>query len=371
MTVNATGWSTTPGNNTTIDSISTAENVMTVAAVNNAIRSLMAGTKEALDLMMGAKTTAGSSNAYTLTTGLGLASYAAGQGGMFKASFTNTGSATLNVDSIGAKTFNKPDAVSALTTLAAGDIVSGGIYAWAYQAGDDKIILLNPSTATLDADLVAIAAIAGTAGMLAKTAANTWALRTMTATAPVVVANGDGAAGAPALSLDITGLSADASPDSAADYVMTYDASATANKKVLLSNLVPVATLTAAAQSDQETATSTSTYVSPGRQQFHPSAPKCWAYVTVSGGTPTLAANYNITSITDTAVGRLTITIATDFSSANWAASVAIGNTTTVGVDGFGVKTQAAGSVVLYALDAGGGGDQDPDSWHFVGLGDQ
>lgn len=35
----------------------------------------------------------------------------------------------------------------------------------------------------------------------------------------------------------ITGLTADASPDSAADYIMTYDASATALKKVLISNL--------------------------------------------------------------------------------------------------------------------------------------
>lgn len=39
------------------------------------------------------------------------------------------------------------------------------------------------------------------------------------------------------LSLDITGLTADASPDLAADYVATYDASATTNKKVLLSVL--------------------------------------------------------------------------------------------------------------------------------------
>lgn len=39
------------------------------------------------------------------------------------------------------------------------------------------------------------------------------------------------------LSLDITGLTVDASPDSTADYVATYDASAGTNKKVLLSNL--------------------------------------------------------------------------------------------------------------------------------------
>jgi hypothetical protein len=38
-------------------------------------------------------------------------------------------------------------------------------------------------------------------------------------------------------SVDIPSLTADATPDGAADYVMTYDASATANKKVLLNNL--------------------------------------------------------------------------------------------------------------------------------------
>lgn len=39
------------------------------------------------------------------------------------------------------------------------------------------------------------------------------------------------------LKLDINGLTADATPDSAADYVTTWDASATLHKKVLLSNL--------------------------------------------------------------------------------------------------------------------------------------
>lgn len=38
----------------------------------------------------------------------------------------------------------------------------------------------------------------------------------------------------------------------------------------------------------------------------------------MSSGVPTLAQNYNITSVTDTAVGQVTVTIATDFSSANY-----------------------------------------------------
>lgn len=42
-----------------------------------------------------------------------------------------------------------------------------------------------------------------------------------------------------ALNVDITELTEDTSPDASADYVMTYDASATANKKVKPINLMP------------------------------------------------------------------------------------------------------------------------------------
>src|SRR5678816_3440784 len=49
----------------------------------------------------------------------------------------------------------------------------------------------------------------------------------------------------------------------------------------------------AASQAQQEAGSSTINFVTPGRQQFHPSAAKCWAITTVSAGTPTLAANYN------------------------------------------------------------------------------
>ena len=54
-------------------------------------------------------------------------------------------------------------------------------------------------------DLLAIEALAGTSGGLFKTAANTWALRTITGTAnQITVTNGDGVAGAPTLSLPST-----------------------------------------------------------------------------------------------------------------------------------------------------------------------
>lgn len=71
-----------------------------------------------------------------------------------------------------------------------------------------------------------------------------------------------------------------------------------------------------ASQSDMETATSLVTYVTPGRQHFHPGSLKCWGKA--AGAGTSLTVSYNITSIADTGTGRLGVTIATDFSSANY-----------------------------------------------------
>jgi len=141
----------------------------------------------------------------------------------------------------------------------------------------------------------------------------------------------------------------------------------------------PVAT-----QADQEAASSLVTAVTPGRQHFHPGHPKCWAYVTVSGGTPTLQTSYNITSITDSGVGLLTFTIANDFSTANWAAVFDVIDTATLNdtVEFAGwsnVNSKAAGSTLLaYAranVDVGGTNQiqntmTDPTAWNFAGFGD-
>lgn len=223
----------------------------------------------------------------------------------------------------------------------------------------------NPTLALAN-DLAALEGLAST-GIAVRSAADTWVQRSVAATAPITVANASGAAGNPTLGFDITVLTADASPDGAADYVVTYDASAATYKKVLLNNL---AGSSAAAQSDQETASSTTTFVSPGRQQFHPSAAKCWINVTVTTGTPAISASYNITSITDTGVGSLTVTIATDFSSGAWASVVT--SAPASAFDRFsGIQVQAAGSALLYHWDITGGALADPLTWSLAGFGDQ
>jgi hypothetical protein len=74
-------------------------------------------------------------------------------------------------------------------------------------------------------------------GLVVRTSGGSYVTRQVAAGSGLTATNGFGIAGAPTLAVDINGLTADATPAGASDYVMTYDASAGANKKVLLNNL--------------------------------------------------------------------------------------------------------------------------------------
>ena len=127
---------------------------------------------------------------------------------------------------------------------------------------------------------------------------------------------------------------------------------------------------TAASQAEQEAGSSTTVFVTPGRQQFHPSAAKAWAtYNTIS--TTSLIASYNITSLTDNGTGDTTVTIATDFSSANWCAVVCAGNASSANSRTAAVLARAAGTVRILTSNAFSGSNEDQDLVNFAGFGDQ
>lgn len=79
-----------------------------------------------------------------------------------------------------------------------------------------------------------------------------------------------------------------------------------------------IAGSTAASQAQQETGTSTTVYVSPGRQQYHASAAKAWVKVAAASGTPSIESSYNVTSITDHGVGDYTVNFTTFFSAGTY-----------------------------------------------------
>jgi len=99
----------------------------------------------------GSLVSTGSSNAYALASNRTLTSYAQNQAFIFEANFANTGAATLNVDSIGAKAIKKHNDVA----LASGDIESGQIVMVVYEASADAFQMLSqlgnaPSTGIAD-----------------------------------------------------------------------------------------------------------------------------------------------------------------------------------------------------------------------------
>ena len=95
----------------------------------------------------------------------------------------------------------------------------------------------------------------------------------------------------------------------------------------------------------------------------------CWVV-----GTPnstTIIASFNITSLGDTATGQQTVTIATDFASANYAVLVTIGDSSTTLVGSATVTSKAAGSYIMNSVVEAGSGLDPTTDWNSVAFGAQ
>jgi hypothetical protein len=96
-------------------------------------------------------------------------------------------------------------------------------------------------------------------------------------------------------------------------------------------------------------------------------AAKFW--IKANGTGTTILDSFNVTSITDTGSGLLTVTIGTDFSSANWCLNVSAQSSASSGYIPLG-NTQAAGSILVAFINAASA-TVDPGAWYVSGFGNQ
>ena len=134
-------WSTTAASNNSASPNGFPE-AMAPSGVNDSARELMAAVARYRADTDGVNASTGSANAYVLAASRTMAAYAQGDRFCFEANFTNTGAATLNVDSLGAKNIKRLDGGG----LASGDIVSGYFADVIYDG--TQFILLNPQIAS-------------------------------------------------------------------------------------------------------------------------------------------------------------------------------------------------------------------------------
>ena len=131
-----------------------------------------------------------------------------------------------------------------------------------------------------------------------------------------------------------------------------------------------ISTADAATQANQETATSTTTFVSPGRQQYHPSAAKAWVKVGVSAD---VQQSYGVSATTDVGTGRVGVSFTTGFSAATYAAipqsQAANQSAILASVDNSG--TQSTSRCDLQCITSTTGANTDPVYWHCSFFGDQ
>lgn len=119
-------------------------------------------------------------------------------------------------------------------------------------------------------------------------------------------------------------------------------------------------------QTAMEAGSSTTTYVSPGRQQWHPSSAKSWCVV--NGAGTSITVSYNVTSIVDSGNGLLTVNFLTSFSSANYCCVGTIHDTT----PRIFVKTSASASAVaVYCFNLSAASVDPATSYNIACYGDQ
>ena len=226
----------------------------------------------------------------------------------FTAGFTNTGATTLNANATGAIAVEK-NSGGGPVALTGGEIVNGNVVTVTYNAAASSFIITNSG------------------GLLASNNLSD------VQSAVTALANIGGAS----VNRNINGGG-----------MVTGGGNLSADRTL---------TVTAAAKSDQNSASSNTLAVTPANQQYHPSAVKAW--VNFQGGSGSINGSYNVTSVTRNGVGDYNVNFTTAFANGNYCPNVTP-TSQTVG-SGFAgmmgaVGTISAGSAEIYTNFTGASG---------------
>lgn len=147
MSENAFLWSITASSNDVADPAVPWPEGMLPGAVNNSARATMAGVARLIADINGTITTGGTAGSYSVTSNSAHTALTNGILITVKASATNTAAATLNLNTIGAKSI-RVMAAGAEAAIAAGQMIINGTYQFRYDTAANSAaggwILLNP-----------------------------------------------------------------------------------------------------------------------------------------------------------------------------------------------------------------------------------
>jgi len=168
--ISASNWSQTDASNNSAAPNGAPEG-MAPSGVNDVIRANMGALKRFWDRANGTIASTGSANAYVLSYTVAPSAYTTGEVFTFRANFANTTTATVNINTLGAKEIKKIG-TSGVTGLAANDIVSTQVVTIVYDGTQFQITspIANVSTVSSASESVeGIAKLASDAEAVAAT----------------------------------------------------------------------------------------------------------------------------------------------------------------------------------------------------------
>ena len=241
---------------------------MQFSAVNNAGRSdegLLARWYKDMDSSV---TSSGSSNAYTATSNRTIVALNDNTMMVFTANHTCTGTSTFSLNGLAAKTIRR----FAGDNLSSGDITSGQPVSLIYKSSPDCWYMMN-----------AAAAIA--TGMT---------------------------------SIDFTENASPGTPSANVARLYSVDDGSGTTVLAYKDSAAAVTIIAGATQALMEAAASNTSFVTPGRQKYHPAHPKCGGGWNGNGVVAITSGDYGLSSIADNGTGLYTLTFDTAFNDTNY-----------------------------------------------------